>query len=236
MEGIITIVNGVARFVAVFGGAMAAIFVVWAGIQWVTAAGDPQKMAQARNGLIGCVVGLVIIGMGFSIPGIVSRWVIEPSGGVPIEGEIGVNCDSILRSQLIFQRAAGTPSRMQQVVGRVQVQNDDCSSDVWAPYVKNYLTPVSPLSGYDPGVSSGCFNVDKVGELKLPSTLKDMTRPIPHLPLNSRRDSYGNIIVYWQHPDVPVPHPLRGGAPSDSSVCWLYVDSLDVWAESYPPP
>ena len=231
MEGIIAIVHGVAKFVAVFGGAMAAVFVVYSGIQWMTAAGDPQKMAMARNGLIGCVVGLVIIGMGISVPGILSRWIIEPAGGVAIEAHLGINCDQILRDQLIFQNSAGSPFRMQQVIGQIQAQNNDCSSDVWSPYVKNYLY-VDTLTNYDSGVPPGCFDAvqEKVGDLGIPASLFVGAG----LPINSRRDTVGNILVYWQHPDFVSDPRLREGAPSDNSVCWLYVDSLDVWSEGYP--
>ena len=61
------------RAIALVGGALSAIFVIWAGFQWMTASGDPQKMAQARMSLIGTIVGICIMGVGFIIPSVNQR-------------------------------------------------------------------------------------------------------------------------------------------------------------------
>jgi hypothetical protein len=46
----------------VFGiiGALALLMIVVSGLRYVLSAGDPQKTAQARNGIIYALVGLVI--------------------------------------------------------------------------------------------------------------------------------------------------------------------------------
>ena len=69
MEQALTVITSGARLLALVGGTLSAVFIIWAGILWITASGDPQKMAQARMSLIGTVVGLVIIGIGFLVPG-----------------------------------------------------------------------------------------------------------------------------------------------------------------------
>ena len=95
MDTIITVVGGIARAVALFGGTLAAVFVAYAGILWMMAGGDPQKMAQARSALIGSVVGLVIVGISFLIPPTVSELVIESAGGVAIDSVNSFDCDGV---------------------------------------------------------------------------------------------------------------------------------------------
>ena len=51
MEALVQMFGGAATLIAVLGGAMATIFFAWAGIQWMMASGDPQKIGQARDGI-----------------------------------------------------------------------------------------------------------------------------------------------------------------------------------------
>ncbi len=37
------------------------IYIVWAGIQWITSGGDKQKISTARSRLTAAVIGLIII-------------------------------------------------------------------------------------------------------------------------------------------------------------------------------
>ena len=37
------------------------IYIVWAGMQWITSGGDKQKVSTARNRLTAAVIGLIII-------------------------------------------------------------------------------------------------------------------------------------------------------------------------------
>ena len=85
MENILTVVNGIGWFMGALGAAVAVFFVAYSGYLFISAQGDPQRMAQARGSLIGVVVGLVVIGGAFIIPGTISRFVIEPAGGLPVE-------------------------------------------------------------------------------------------------------------------------------------------------------
>lgn len=63
--------NGVLRritmILAVLAGVTAVIIIIVSGFRYVTANGDPQKAASARNGIIGSLVGLVIIAASTSI-------------------------------------------------------------------------------------------------------------------------------------------------------------------------
>ena len=136
MENILTVVNGVGWFMGALGAAVAVFFVAYSGYLFISAGGDPQRMAQARGSLIGVVVGLVVIGGAFIIPGTISRFVIEPAGGVPVEPRAGFDCDSLLKQQLVFQRNASNYQRMQFVISRIQSQRSECDSESWSPVVR----------------------------------------------------------------------------------------------------
>lgn len=211
------VISGAARAVALVGGGLSALFVIWAGFQWMTASGDPQKMAQARMSLIGTVVGICIMGVGFMIPGVISEFVIEPAGGIAIESEAGVNCDGILRTRLVVYRVASTPSGMNSLVRQVQGQVDECDSSVWDPLVS--LTDVSGTNHCpdDP------LTPTNIGGLDIPGAFKETGGTLVKI---SKRDSRNNILVYWTGGSTP-------SLPSDGSFCWLYNRLFDSWSEGY---
>lgn len=47
--------------VAIIAGISAVIMIILSGFRYVTSGGDTQKIASAKNTLIGAIVGLVII-------------------------------------------------------------------------------------------------------------------------------------------------------------------------------
>lgn len=55
-----------------FAGALAVIFVIIGGIQYVVSSGDPKKTAQAKNTIVYALVGLVLV----AASGIVVRYII----------------------------------------------------------------------------------------------------------------------------------------------------------------
>ena len=209
--------NGVALICAALGGGVAAIFVVYSGYLYITSSGDPQRVAQARGSLIGVAVGLTIIGGGFLIPTTISRFIIEPAGGVKIDARQAVDCDGLLKGQLVFQRTASTPERMQFLVSRIQGQRSECGPEFWNPVVK-----------VDAGHPRDCPGPDhKVGGVSVPDGLKDGAS----VNNTSSRDSGNNIIIFWTHPEDSS-EPDRG-LPSDGSICWMYVSAFSAWSEAY---
>ena len=136
MDNILTVVNGIGWFMGALGAAVAVFFVAYSGYLFISAQGDPQRMAQARGSLIGVVVGLVVIGGAFIIPGTISRFIIEPAGGVPVEPRGGFDCDGLLKEQLVFQRNAFDDERMQFVISRIQSQRSECGPESWSPVVR----------------------------------------------------------------------------------------------------
>ena len=195
----------------------------FAGIQYMTAQGDPQGMSRAKMSVIGAVVGLAIAGLAFVMPGIISRLIVEPAGGQNVAGDsVGDNCDQLLKNQLVFQRGASTEDRMQEVIRQIQAQRDNCVSELWSPTV---------LDANNVG-TTGCWanagetkrqNDPRVGDLTVPTALFSGPDAGDEVRTTSGRDSGNNIIVYWS----------AGAGPSDSAVCWLFVSRLNQWDENY---
>lgn len=48
-------------------GAVATLFIIIAGVRYITAGGDPQKVQTAKNEIKYALIGLVIAGMGAAI-------------------------------------------------------------------------------------------------------------------------------------------------------------------------
>ena len=219
MENVLTIVNGIAWVMGTLGAALSVVYIVYSGYLFMSAQGDPQRMAQARTSLIGVAVGVVIIGGAFIIPTTISRYVIEPAGGVRIEPRAGVDCDGLLKSQLVVQRTADRPDKMQFLISQIQGRREECSKDLWAPVVRH--RDGYPVGCHFPGGDH------KVGEIPVPKGLKASGSVVN----KSSRDSDNNIIVYWVHPDDTA--APKTGLPSDGSVCWLHVAAFGAWTENY---
>ena len=226
--------ENVARLLAVVGGGISAIAFCYAGILWMTASGDPQKMGQARTAIFGAIGGLVIVGVAFMAPRIISEFVIEPAGGQVIGGDGGVSCDGILQAQLLVQRGASTATRMNQVIGQIQAQRDECPEDVWDPRVVDAFpahTPAADITTCWSGtpVAAGFAGTEgddgKVGDTQVPRSLRIGNADTGLVRPTSGRDSDNNILVYWS-----------GNAaerPTDSSTCWLYSNRIRTWDENY---
>ena len=220
MEAVVQMFGGAATLIAVLGGALSTIFFAWAGIQWMMAAGDPQKISQARMALIGAAVGLIIVGAAFIVPEVISERIIEPAGGSAIQGTAGLSCDRVLKNQFVFQRAASTGLRMNAVIKQIQAQRDECASDIWDPKV--FET--------DAEIDNGCFwaagSVAKsIGDTDIPRGLHagGSGEDSENVRLKSGRDADNNIIVHFE----------KDKNPTDSAKCWLYVDRLKTWDQEY---
>ena len=234
MQELMTIGTAIATVVAVLVGVVVTIVVAYAGFMYATAAGDPQKTGIAKNAFVGAFIGLIIASVAFIGPRIITDMVIKPVGGVAIESEIGLNCDGILRNQLVFQRGASTEERMNVVVAQIQSQNEDCSSDVWNPTVID----LGAASGEGDDAVAGkgnCYggsgataelsDSPKVGSQEIPSGLFIGGDDSAETRERSGRDSENNIIVYF---NLEV-----SNRPSDGASCWLYYARLKAWHANF---
>ena len=230
MEELSSVIGNVARLVAMVAGGLSTLAFCYAGILWMMSSGDPQKTGQARLALIGALGGLVIVGIAFIVPRVISQAVIEPVGGVAISSDVGLNCDGVLRSQMIFQRGASTAANMNVVVSQIQAQRQECPPDVWDPTVvdmpavavvgSNCWDGAAPAAT---GVASTGGALGKVGASQVPRGLRIGNEDDGLVRALSGRDSDNNIIVYWS--------PTN--RPSDGGKCWLYVSRLRTWSENY---
>ena len=225
MEGILTIVHGIAWFSAALGASVSAIFVVYAGFLYMSSQGDPQKAAQARSALIGVAVGLTIIGGGFIIPMMISKYVIEPAGGIRVDPRAQSDCDGFLKNQLVFQRNVTDHERMQFLIKQIQGRQAGCEREFWNPQVKQ-------AHGYTVGCpAEGDSQRDDIGGVYVPDGLRNSSN-IKNI---SSRDSDNNILVFFVHPNDTGVDEDRRGLPADSSICWLYVSSFSTWGQEYLP-
>ena len=229
MEELASIFSSIARLLAIIGGGLSAIAVCYAGILWMTASGDPQKMGQARTALMGAVGGLVVVGIAFIVPRIISQAIIEPVGGVSLQSDAGFDCDQALRQQLVFQRGASTGSNMREVIAQMQATRAECPTDVWNPLPADVSGTVTIFG------SGTCFGgtaiaaatgaAAEVGSQKVPRGLRVGNADAGAVRNNSGRDSDNDIIVYWA--------TAAESRPSDGAICWLYVSRLRSWSENY---
>src|SRR4030042_5386420 len=53
--------NRIYQFAVVIGISLAVLMIIFAGYKYMSSAGDPQSMAEAKEILIGAIVGLILI-------------------------------------------------------------------------------------------------------------------------------------------------------------------------------
>ena len=239
MEQLTTVFSRFGLLIALAGGGLSLVMFIFVGIQYMMAQGDPQGMAKAKSSFIGAVVGSVIVGLAFIIPGVISSIVIEPSGGTSLRVQSGEDCDGLLKSQLVLQRGANTPGRMNEVVRQIQNQRDACVEELWDPVVvanaagragTNKLcfgtngNTGDGVTGTDPDASGNRGLVENTlvpSGLRLENKMAGLVRAV------SGRDADNNVIVYWGN------GTNTNNRPADQAECWLYVSRLQVWSESY---
>ena len=226
MEELMTLFNRVGIFVAVIGGGISLVMFAFAGISYMTASGDPQAMGRAKMALIGAIGGSVVVGLAFIVPGVISRVIIEPSGGQAIEVEVGDDCDQLLRNQFVLTRGASTSSRLQDVIRTVQNQRDACAPELWDPAVYDGSSGAGDAQmcfGATPDTDEG--DTATVGNTLVPAGLRAGNDIGGRVRASSGRDSDNNIIVYWS--------TNSASRPTDNAKCWLFVRRLNSWSENY---
>lgn len=220
MEGLLAVVENVGRFVILLGGALSVVFLAYAGILWMTSVGDPQKVAQARGALVGVLAGLVIVGIAFVVPGVISELIIEPAGGARVEAGISAyDCDGLLRQQLVVQRSASNADRMNAVINHIQAKYEDCDPDIWDPEV-SVIDRVPLALACTASVTTAA--AVKVGGIRVPAGLvEEVSSTSYRVEAGSKRDSGNNVLVLWE------------SKPTDYAVCWVYFDVFGTWRSTY---
>ena len=214
------LINNFARLVAVLGILISTPLFAWAGYLWMTSMGDPNRAAAARNAFISVGVGLVIIGCAFIIPSVIGESVVAPAGGLVYEQDSGINCDGILREQLVANHQVSNAERINFIILRIQSRFEDCKDFFW-----------NPLARSSTGYINSCFdnldNRNSISGVTVPRGLKKGGSGVGN---HSGRDARNNIIVHWT---VAVHGESERGFPSDNAVCWMYVSATGSWVEGY---
>src|SRR6266567_5966168 len=68
------VMNNALTIMLVFAVIITLIFLIWAGIQWVSSSGDKSKLAAARARLTWAIIGLVIVFLAFLVVNIVGSF------------------------------------------------------------------------------------------------------------------------------------------------------------------
>ncbi len=222
MDPGLVLVENFGWLVAVLGLIIAAPLFAWGGYLYMTSMGDPNRSASARNAVISVGIGIIVIGCAFIAPRVISEFVVAPAGGVVFEDRTGINCDGMLRDQLVINREASNADRVNIVVQRIQSRFEDCDDVLWSPIATD-------SAGWAP-----CFDDpvarNSIAGVALPKGLLRERGAGNTSWLLTGRDARNNIIVHWQ---MPLAGAARGGFPSDGSSCWLYVSSIETWVEGY---
>ena len=184
------LINNFARLVAILGILISTPLFAWAGYLWMTSMGDPNRAAAARNAFISVGLGLVIIGCAFIIPSVIGESVVAPAGGLVYEQDSGINCDGILREQLVANHQVSNADRINFIILRIQEKFEDCNDLFWTPFARS-----------SSGVISSCFDDpytrDSISGVTVPRGLKKGGSEVGN---HSGRDARNNIIVHWTVP------------------------------------
>ena len=213
------LIDNFARLVAIVGILIATPLFAWAGYLWMTSMGDPNRAAAARNAVVSVCVGLVIIGCAFIILSAIGESVVAPSGGLVYEEDSGVNCDGILREQLVANRQASDADRINFIIQRIQARFEDCADVFWTPLVRTDSAHIDKC--FDDPVDK-----DSISGVAVPRGLQRGGEVVNR----SGRDSRNNVIIHWS---VRVAGESYWGLPSDNALCWMYVSATGSWVEGY---
>lgn len=234
MESIGQIFSGLTLLVLAIGAGAFIISISIAGLLYVTAFGDPQKISMAKGALMSSLLGILIMAFAPLAPRVLNQVVFEPAGLGSVVQDTG-GCDATFRTALLTQRSVNTAQAANAIIRQLQAQrSDDCGPDVWDPEV---LT----LSGSNPvgfTRTTGC-GVDgtrasptqrDIGGTPLPSSLlgvvvgrsMGVTSPGPDTNFGAfARDNDGNILMEFVTTD----------RPTDGSRCWVYIARGNFWDE-----
>lgn len=241
MEEIASLFNSIGLILTAILGGASVISLSVAALLYMSAHGDPQQVQRAKTAAIGAVIGLILGGLAWVLPGILSRAVIEPAGGQSLTASGGTTgCDRIFRSQLVNQRQINNTARMNELIAVIQNTRDECRRDTWRPDVTDLAAALTEASadgkqscfkgsGFD--ATAGEWPGAAVGNVIVPIGLR-VGGDADGVPISiSGRDRDNNILVYFQNKKAS---PDDGTPPGDGAVCWLYLARASAWSGAQP--
>lgn len=88
---LVTLATVVLNFVILIAGILAIFYLIWAGIQYITASTDEEKAKKARAGIYNAVIGIVVIVLSYIIIQYVSQIAKNTAGTLNQGGDSGLN-------------------------------------------------------------------------------------------------------------------------------------------------
>ena len=230
MEEIVGIFDSIALILMGVIGGVAVISLGIAALLYMNAHGDPQQQQKAKNAFIGAVIGIIMAGLAYVIPGIISDVIVTPAGGESLRVEsTATDCDNLLKTQLVQQVNVNTAARMNTLISSIQSQRENCRTDNWRPRIHDLgsAVPNTIAAGATKTTrKTDCFDLPAAntsdgftvnrGIVPIGLRVGDSQSAAPQQ--NSGRDRNNNIIVYFQTAAG------AGDTPGDGTTCWLYRD------------
>ena len=199
----------------------------------MTAQGDPQAQMKARNQMIGVGIAMVLGGFAGFAPGFFNDLILRPAGiGVDTATAI---CDDHLKTVINPRTGSfgATSDQVNDAILEVQTRYpEECHYTNWN---------VAAADGQDFSVAAGnhCFSTalgggggvvatageDElyVGRVTVPTAFYDVDSDKKKPRAETRRDSAGNVIVFFDTDALPL----------DGSHCWLFrAGRLNQWFSS----
>lgn len=68
------VINIAARWLVVFGIIIGAVFIIWGGIQYMTAGGDETGTGEAKSKIIGGLIGIALVLLAYAVVNIVGSF------------------------------------------------------------------------------------------------------------------------------------------------------------------
>ena len=208
---------------------------------------------NATNALFGAIGGMIIVGVAFMVPRLISETVIEPSGGASLGGSSVTSCDQVFKNQLVRNQAAGSGARMNQIKVQVQQRQQECAAEVWDPLIITGTdlakvvrpgwggtaatypgrgTGIAPPAAYATDqakcgslatTATDDFNTRTIGGLQVPPDLERFVSVAGPLGAGLNSGRDGNNNIILYF----------GGhgdeRPSDGAPCWMYVERFGSW-------
>ena len=229
MEEFTSAINNLTMLLIIIGGSIFTLCVAVGAILYMTAAGDPHKQQIARGALVSSLLGVVILAMSPIAPRVLSRFVIEPSGGQALDRVGQAGCDRTLRSALVTQRGVSTDDRVNSMIRQIQAQRrSDCASETWDPQVAAGEVGAASDACLFKDAPSSTESYGTIGSTLIPRSLGSAAASDGD---GIARDADGDILVMFHVPASGV-----AKRPTDGAKCWLYLANADIWDQSAATP
>ena len=236
MESVGQLFSGLSLLVLAVGAGAFVVSISIAGLLYVTAFGDPQKISLAKGALMSSLLGILIMAFAPLAPRVLNQVVLEPAGLGSVVQDTG-GCDAALRTALITHRNVNSANAANSIIRQMQAQrSDDCGAEIWDPEVArdDFTAPSADGCGVSRnGSVSGPFVDRDIGRSPLPGSMlgvvNNRTSPAAAPTFGGEngsfgafaRDNDGNMLMEF----------YQKYRPADGSLCWVYIARGNFWDE-----